>query len=419
MRFLAILLVLAVAPPLFAQKFFHTTGALPAQNSFYADVRSVSGNCRVLSGRSQTDVGWQGYVYDDVTGSLTNIGTTLQGTAGADGLSFDGSRMVRQFFYMDPTTSGWTQLPGALDASTISSDGNVVFGEIYGAPYRWDFGGPLLALTPALEFFGESNADGSAVACISSGGATQPLPAVWTLTSGFTLLPSINNMGGYAVGISPSGDRVVGASRFGPTSSRKAVYWRQQGPSWALTEIGQLNGHESTTATDVAAGGSPIVGYADVGFDEVAFIWTPELGMMTMAQYLSMSGLNVAGWMFESAHVSEDGWTFAGHGRNPAGQKEGWVASVRALFKRGDCNGSGATDIADGVFVLLHLFASTGNPPCADACDANDSGIVDIADAVQILTHLFQSGPLPTPNVQCGVDDTPDATFCATFAPCN
>ncbi|MGE3166556.1 MAG: dockerin type I repeat-containing protein [Planctomycetota bacterium] len=104
-------------------------------------------------------------------------------------------------------------------------------------------------------------------------------------------------------------------------------------------------------------------------------------------------------------------------------------------FRRGDCNGDGALNIADAVAALGILFPPAGCTPgvtcpeavCADGCDANDDGAFNIADAVALLGFLFPppgctpgvSCPsLPAPGVTCGIDPTLDALDCVAYPSC-
>ncbi|MFN0057877.1 MAG: hypothetical protein ACKVX7_05405 [Planctomycetota bacterium] len=91
-----------------------------------------------------------------------------------------------------------------------------------------------------------------------------------------------------------------------------------------------------------------------------------------------------------------------------------------ADFRRGDCNGDGAHNIADPIATLERLFVP-GSPPsaCADACDANDDGLFNIADAISSLARLFGGAPpLPAPFATCGDDPTADGLICLSFASC-
>ncbi|MFN0060108.1 MAG: hypothetical protein ACKVX7_16745 [Planctomycetota bacterium] len=90
------------------------------------------------------------------------------------------------------------------------------------------------------------------------------------------------------------------------------------------------------------------------------------------------------------------------------------------LFRRGDCNGDAAFNIADAITVLTYLFSAPAiTPPCFDACDAGDDGALDIADGVGILSALFSGAPpLPAPGFTCGADPSADALGCASSPAC-
>ncbi len=98
----------------------------------------------------------------------------------------------------------------------------------------------------------------------------------------------------------------------------------------------------------------------------------------------------------------------------PVDAECGEVHILASPFLRGDCNGTGAHDIADAVFTANFLFGSGGPVACLDACDSNDDGNVDIADIIYSLQYLFANGPsLPEPYFDCGGDVTPDELDCA------
>ena len=83
-------------------------------------------------------------------------------------------------------------------------------------------------------------------------------------------------------------------------------------------------------------------------------------------------------------------------------------------FRRGDANIDGVIDLADPIFVLVHLFISGPAPPCAAAGDADASGFQDIGDAVLLLSYLFSGGPPPAPPFPgCGSDPAADCDVTA------
>ena len=90
------------------------------------------------------------------------------------------------------------------------------------------------------------------------------------------------------------------------------------------------------------------------------------------------------------------------------------------LFRRGDSNQDGISNIADGIFLLLYLFANGAPPLCLDAVDVNDDEMADLSDFISALNYQFNGGPPPAePFVTCGVDATgPDLLGCLSFQEC-
>jgi hypothetical protein len=85
-------------------------------------------------------------------------------------------------------------------------------------------------------------------------------------------------------------------------------------------------------------------------------------------------------------------------------------------FRRGDANGDGLVNIADGVFILRNCFIGGAVVPCADACDTNDSGSVDLADAMGIFMFVTMDSPAPrAPYPDCGDDLTVDDLRCDEY----
>ncbi len=99
-----------------------------------------------------------------------------------------------------------------------------------------------------------------------------------------------------------------------------------------------------------------------------------------------------------------------------------FVASLSGAelnFVRGDVQGSGTVDLADGIGILNTLFAGGTPFECEDAADTSDDGLLSIVDAISLLNALFVSGsaPIPGPNV-CGPDPTDDALGCELSPSC-
>ena len=91
------------------------------------------------------------------------------------------------------------------------------------------------------------------------------------------------------------------------------------------------------------------------------------------------------------------------------------------IFKRGDSNRDGSTNIADAVYILQNLFASGPPVVCPDAADSNDDESVNIADAVYIHQDLFANGPaIPPPGAAtCGLDSTGHPQGGPELSPCD
>ena len=94
-------------------------------------------------------------------------------------------------------------------------------------------------------------------------------------------------------------------------------------------------------------------------------------------------------------------------------------APLGDVFRRGDSNTDGTTDISDAVATLGYLFLGLKKVPCEQAGDANDDGALDISDAVCVLSFLFTGGKAIEPPVgACGVDPTGHSLPCLEFPGC-
>ena len=93
-------------------------------------------------------------------------------------------------------------------------------------------------------------------------------------------------------------------------------------------------------------------------------------------------------------------------------------------FVRGNARGDpvavgdpgASVDLADGMFLLQHLFLAGAAPPCLDAADANDDGRLNLLDPMWIFQFVLgNEGPtLPEPYTSVGSDPTADALGCAS-----
>lgn len=89
------------------------------------------------------------------------------------------------------------------------------------------------------------------------------------------------------------------------------------------------------------------------------------------------------------------------------------------LFRRGDANADGITNITDGIFLLAFLFSGAAEPPCRASGDTDASGDLSITDAIYLLNHLFLGGIAPpAPYPECGLDPAPAAPSCSSYPLC-
>jgi hypothetical protein len=95
------------------------------------------------------------------------------------------------------------------------------------------------------------------------------------------------------------------------------------------------------------------------------------------------------------------------------------VVAADSLFKRGDVNADGTTNLSDVLRIADYLFQWGVTLVCMDAGDLNDDGNVTVSDIVYILLYLYRGGtPPPPPLEDCGEDPTLDGSGCGFFRPC-
>jgi len=71
------------------------------------------------------------------------------------------------------------------------------------------------------------------------------------------------------------------------------------------------------------------------------------------------------------------------------------AGSVSTGFLCGDCDGSGAVNVADAVHIVNYVFKGGPPPDPPESGDVNIDGSVNIADAVYIIAYVFGGGPEP------------------------
>lgn len=284
-------------------------------------------------------------------------------------------------------------------AMEVSTDGSVVVGwgsvTSYLSDYRsfrWE-GNQVTVLDPLPGGDGSGWAyscagDGSVVVGTSSGYGYEPFR--WE--NGVTqALPTAAGTQGYAMDISPDGQVIVGVLALAigdyrafrlengileelspvpqpygfdsririsankqavvgwaqPNSVREAVIWRA-GRTFGLSDL--PGGAVESEATAVSRNASRVVGTSRIGPTEsAAFLWDRTHGMRNLKEVLSTEyGFDMEGWrMTWATGISDDGTTIVGHGINPAGNTDGWLARLPAPLPATDLDGSGHVDGGD------------------------------------------------------------------------
>lgn len=75
-------------------------------------------------------------------------------------------------------------------------------------------------------------------------------------------------------------------------------------------------------------------------------------------------------------------------------------------YRRGDTNGDGTTDIADGVRILEWMFSAGIVVDCEASADTNSDATIDIGDPVYLFNYLLLGGPQPSaPFPDCALDE--------------
>ena len=224
---------------------------------------------------------------------------------------------------------------GSAQARDVSADGSVVVGLSGSASglqaFRWTRAGGMVGLgdLPGGGFFSRGEATSASgdevVGYSQSSLGTEPF--LWTATAGMIGLGALPgaDVGGVADGISANGKVVVGNSE-NAAGIKEAFRWTTEE---GMTGLGVPDGAFHSGGFDASADGSVVVGWANGGGGDGAFVWNATQGRRRLVDVLTDLGVDVAGWDLRQARaVSDDGRTIAGWGLNPSGQSEAWVATI-------------------------------------------------------------------------------------------
>jgi uncharacterized membrane protein len=162
----------------------------------------------------------------------------------------------------------------------------------------------------------------------------------WTAETGMVHLERpANATGAGANAVSADGSIIVGTMALDPppgqTGDREGVAFRWT-PTDGMVSLGDLSGGRvRSTALDVSADGSVIVGVGEtfsepgVGATQEAFYWSSHFGMVNLRDLLIAGGATgLDDWLLTEANgVSYDGQTIVGTGIHN-GVTEAWVATI-------------------------------------------------------------------------------------------
>jgi uncharacterized membrane protein len=216
----------------------------------------------------------------------------------------------------------------------VSGDGSVAVGLAWYCPgaegFRWTADGIVGLDHPAgaSSRASDVSADGTTiVGFYEHAQQGNRRPARWVGSGAADLFAGPESIG-EAVGVSSDGSRITGQSSFG-----YYVHGFHYSDANGLVDIGTVSGIPSDPSmglavsddgTVVGFSGDPRLGVAE------AFIWTPQAGIQSMANYLTASGATIpAGLLLTSAFdISADGKTVVGSWQDANWNQGYWMATL-------------------------------------------------------------------------------------------
>jgi len=345
----SLLATVLLSAPALGQPSFNGIGDLPG-GPYQSFAEAISADGSTVVGQGRDADGSQAWRWTP-SGGLEGLGHMSPLATGiAYGVSADGSVIAGNGFSSNGDEAfRWTEatgmqgigsLPSASFDSTardISEDGTTIVGTSVDPDsrfhaMRWTQAEGMIPLGTLLPLGGNSYAhDVSADGSVVVGRSHSPLGGFeafrWTSAEGMTGLGDLAGGDVYsqANGITADGTTIVG---FGRTATgSEAFRWTAE---TGLVGLGDLaGGGTGSNAFSVSASGEVIVGGAGTDAGNKAFIWDEQNGMQDLALVLTSLGVDVTGWQLEAAtDISADGTVIVGHGRNPLGQQDAWIATI-------------------------------------------------------------------------------------------
>jgi probable HAF family extracellular repeat protein len=180
-------------------------------------------------------------------------------------------------------------------------------------------------------------------------------------------------MGSEAVGISADGSTITGASwQLRGGAGGHAVRWR----AGQIQDLGIPSGFNTAAGCALNADGSVIVGAGVLATGrDGAFIWSEDLGIVSLTDHLARLGIDVVDWRLElPTSITPDGRTIVGMGYH-RGVERGWIVTIPRLCGSADfdCDGDTATDVDIEAFFAC-VAGRCPPPPCPNTADFNGDG---------------------------------------------
>ncbi len=331
---------------------FQGVGIAPGYSS--SEAIGISANGQVVVGRNRDSTGLQFQAFRWTVDSGMD---DLNGVPGAQSSSYavaasaDGSLIIGDVQNPGENRRGfrWTSAGGMVlmnatesitprSAVDITPDGKFIVGSgqtpafVNGSTTNESYYWTSSSNTTSIgDLFGDIvlsgaagvSADGSVIAGFATdSNGTQAYR--WTSSTGMVSLGDLpgSPFRSFANDVSDDGSTIVGRGNVASGSSQ-AFRWTSQ---TGMVGLGNLPGGRRSEAQSVTHDGSTIVGGSDLG----AFIWTADIGMVRLYDYLLARGTTgLESWILDEAHaITPNGRTIVGRGRNPLGQTEGFVVTI-------------------------------------------------------------------------------------------
>lgn len=284
-----------------AAEGFTNIGALTTGESYATD---VSGDGMAVVGQAEySNNGYRAFYWQKGSSALTDLGTLGGSYSTARAISADGTTVIGN---SDTSTSSvyhgfvWRVGDTAMTDIGTLSDGT--------------YSSATMVSDDGLVVVGSANTMGS-----STYGYSRAIR--WTDAGGIIDLGTLGGNYSYAEAMSNDGSVIVGEAETAPDVNTDDTYYHAyrwsvgaDGIHGTMTDLGTLGG-SSSSAFDVNADGTVVVGYAeDSSENGHGFRWTATDGMISVEQWLRNNGVTITDDFTRNAiKVSDDGNVVAGY----------------------------------------------------------------------------------------------------------